>query len=144
MRKLWLLLLLVLPLSVLAQSSPVGKWRTLDDKTGKPKSIVQIDQRTDGTLSGRVLEVLQSDKGPNPVCDDCTGSRHNQPVRGMEILWGVKPHGDVWEDGKILDPKNGKVYSVKLRPIKGGKMEVRGFLGISLLGRTQTWIRVND
>lgn len=140
--KLLALLLLLLPLSAFAQSTPVGTWTTVDDKTQKPKSVVEIYQAKDGSLAGRVTEVLQSDRGPNPVCDKCSGDRKDKPVKGMVILWGIKQKGDVWEGGQILDPASGKVYSVKVTPVDDGKkLEVRGFMGFSLLGRTQTWQR---
>jgi len=136
------LLLLMLPLAALAQNTPVGKWRTIDDKTGKVKSIVEIYEAGNGTLSGKVLQLVNSDKGPNAICDLCKGANHNKPVTGMVIAWGLKHEGDSWDDGKILDPKNGKVYSAKMTPLNGGaKLEVRGYMGFSLLGRSQTWIR---
>lgn len=136
------LLLLMLPLAALAQNTPVGKWRTIDDKTGKVKSIVEIYAASNGTLSGKVLQLINSDKGPNPICDLCKGANHNKPITGMVIAWGLQHEGDVWDDGKILDPKNGKVYSAKMTPLNGGaKLEVRGYMGFSLLGRSQTWIR---
>jgi uncharacterized protein (DUF2147 family) len=140
--KLLALLLLLLPLSAFAQNTPVGTWTTIDDKTQKPKSVVEIYQAKDGSLAGRVTDVLQSDRGPNPVCDKCSGDRKDKPVKGMVILWGIKQKGDVWEGGQILDPASGKVYSVKVTPVDDGKkLEVRGFMGFSLLGRTQTWQR---
>lgn len=145
--KLLALLLLALPLSaisqnVAAQNTPVGTWTTIDDKTQKPKSVVEIYQAKDGSLAGRVTEILQSDRGPNPVCDKCSGDRKDKPVKGMVILWGIRQKGDTWEGGQILDPKNGKVYSVKVTPVEGGKkLDVRGFMGFSMLGRTQTWTR---
>ena len=143
MRKIVVALLFgLLPLAAFAQNTPVGKWRTIDDKTGKPKSIVEIYETTNGTLAAKVLEVLQSDKGPHPLCDACKGERHNKPVEGMVIAWGLKHEGNTWDDGRILDPHNGKEYSAKMTPIDGGqKLEVRGYMGFSLLGRTQTWIR---
>ena len=145
--KLLALLLLALPLSAIsqnmaAQNTPVGTWTTIDDKTQKPKSVVEIYQAKDGSLAGRVTEILQSDRGPNPVCDKCSGDRKDKPVKGMVILWGIRQKGDTWEGGQILDPKNGKVYSVKVTPVEGGKkLDVRGFMGFSMLGRTQTWVR---
>ncbi|HEY0502000.1 MAG TPA: DUF2147 domain-containing protein [Lysobacter sp.] len=141
--KLLALLLLALPLGAFAQNaSPVGQWTTIDDKTQKPKSIVEIYEAKDGSLAGRVTEILQSDRGPNPVCDKCSGDRKDKPVKGMVILWGIKQKGGTWEGGQILDPASGKVYSVKVTPVEGGKkLEVRGFMGFSLLGRTQTWTR---
>ena len=135
-------LLLLLPLAAFAQNTPVGKWRTIDDKTGKVKSIVEIYETQNGTLAGKVLQVLNSDKGPHPLCDACKGERHNKPVEGMVIAWGLKHEGKTWDDGRILDPHNGKEYSAKMTPIDGGrKLEVRGYMGFSLLGRSQTWIR---
>ena len=145
--KLLALLLLALPLGAFAQnastqSSPVGHWTTIDDKTQKPKSVVEIYEAKDGSLAGRVTEILQSDRGPNPVCDKCSGDRKGKPVKGMVILWGIKQKGETWEGGQILDPASGKVYSVKVTPVENGnKLEVRGFMGFSLLGRTQTWNR---
>ena len=88
------------------------------------------------------MKVLQSDQGPNPICKECEGERHNQPVTGMQIVWGLKQDGDEWNGGHILDPNNGKVYRCKMSVTEGGqKLEVRGFIGFSLLGRTQTWER---
>ncbi|KRA74804.1 hypothetical protein ASD78_10840 [Lysobacter sp. Root667] len=140
--KLLALLLLALPMAAFAQTTPVGNWVTIDDKTKKPKSVVEIYEAKDGRLAGRVTKVLQSDRGPHPVCDKCSGDRKDKPVEGMVILWGVRKHGDTWEDGKILDPATGKIYSVKVTPVDGGKkLDVRGFMGFSLLGRTQTWVR---
>jgi len=148
--KFIVLLLALLPLLAFAQNpsgqdtrnTPVGKWRTIDDKTGKVKSIVEIYQTTNGTLAGKVLQVLDSEKGPHPLCDACKGENHNKPIEGMVIAWGLQHEGNTWDDGKIMDPKNGKVYSAKMTPIDGGrKLEVRGYMGFSLLGRSQTWIR---
>ena len=145
--KLLALFLLALPLGAFAQdasgpATPVGHWTTIDDKTQKPKSVVEIYEAKDGSLAGRVTEILQSDRGPNPLCDKCSGERKGKPVKGMVILWGIKQKGEVWEGGQILDPASGKVYSVKVTPVENGrKLEVRGFMGFSLLGRTQTWNR---
>ncbi|HYD41823.1 MAG TPA: DUF2147 domain-containing protein [Anaeromyxobacter sp.] len=124
------------------QPSPVGRWRTIDDDTKKPKSIVAITEE-DGKLQGTIEELLDPNRPePDPVCKKCEGERKNQPIRGMKILWGVKKSGDTWTGGKILDPNNGKVYRVNLTPADGGKkLVVRGYVGIALIGRTQTWER---
>jgi uncharacterized protein (DUF2147 family) len=124
------------------QATPVGRWRTIDDDTKKPKSIVAITEE-DGKLEGRIEELLDPNRPePDPVCKKCEGERKNKPIRGMKILWGVKKSGDTWTGGKILDPNNGKVYRVNLTPSDGGKkLVVRGYVGIALIGRTQTWIR---
>ena len=148
MRNICKALWLALPLaatSILAQASdsPVGRWTTIDDSTGKPKSIVQIEQADNGTLTGKVVEILQSNKGPNPVCDKCDGERKGQPIQGMTILWGLKADSpQVWDGGSILDPSKGKTYKAKITLTDGGKkLQMRGYIGIEALGRTQTWIR---
>ena len=125
-----------------AQMTPVGTWQTLDDKTKEPKSEVQITEAA-GVLSGKVVKLLRKDAKQDVVCDECTDDRKGKPVLGMEIIRSVKKVDgqDVWEDGKVLDPENGKTYSARLTPIEGGrKLEMRGSIG--LFGRTQTWVRV--
>ena len=125
-----------------ANDTPVGTWRQIDDVTGKPKSIIQITENN-GKLEGKVMQVLLSDDGPHPTCKKCEGERKDQPVEGMVIMWGVRKDDDVWDGGKILDPKNGKVYSVKLSLTDAGqKLDVHGYIGISLLGRSQVWERM--
>jgi uncharacterized protein (DUF2147 family) len=124
-----------------ADLTPVGTWTTIDDTTHKPKSIVQITE-DNGKLQGKVLQVLQSDQGPHPLCKKCEGERKDQPVEGMTILWGVSKDGDVWDGGKILDPKTGKIYKVKLTVADNGqKLDVHGYIGFALLGRSQVWER---
>ena len=125
----------------LAQATPVGVWKTIDDDGKTEKSLVRIVE-AGGVLSGKVDKIFDAAK-QNDVCDKCSDERKDKPVLGMTILRNVKPDGEgVWEGGDILDPNNGKLYKVKLKPVDGGKkLEVRGFIGISLLGRTQTWVR---
>ena len=125
-----------------AQVTPVGLWRTIDDETKTEKSLVRITDNA-GALSGKIEKLADPAKA-NSVCEKCSDERKDQPVVGMTILRNVRL-GDpgVWEGGDILDPNNGKLYRVRLRPTDGGKqMEVRGYIGTPLLGRTQTWIRV--
>jgi len=124
--------------------SPVGKWKTFDDKTGRAKSIVQIKEEN-GELTGKVLEVLESPAGPHPLCHPCEGERKDQPVEGMTILWGAKKSGASWEEGEILDPENGKIYHVTLTLLDSGqKLEVHGYIGISAIGRSQIWQRQEE
>lgn len=119
-----------------------GEWRTIDDVTGKTKSIVRIERTADGEYEGTVIEILHSDRGPNPLCDDCKGERKGQPVKGMVILWGLKEaKKQQYKGGEILDPKNGKIYKAKLKLLEDGDLQVRGFIGFSLLGRSQVWKR---
>jgi uncharacterized protein (DUF2147 family) len=124
--------------------TPVGKWKSIDDETGKPKSIIEITQSKDAKLIGKIIHLFREpSEDQNPKCDKCTGDKKDQPILNMQIMHGFKKKSDIkWVDGEILDPKKGKVYSCKLTLIDGGKkLEVRGFIGFSLLGRTQTWIR---
>lgn len=147
MRSPFTALLLALPLITtslaFAAESPAGRWQTIDDETGKPTSIIEIQEAADGTLSGKVAEILRSNHGPNPVCSACEGERKNQPITGMTILWGLKPDGErVWNGGNILDPGKGKTYRAKVTILEGGeKLEMRGYIGVEALGRTQTWVR---
>ena len=128
--------------SMALANSPVGQWHTLDDKTGEVKSVVLIFEQQ-GVVRGRVEKVLRKDADPAAKCDKCSDDRKNQPVVGMEIIRGAKKAGgkNVWEDGEILDPENGKTYALRLTPIENGaKLEVRGSIGP--FGRIQTWVRV--
>jgi uncharacterized protein (DUF2147 family) len=125
-----------------AQMTPVGLWKTIDDKDGAVRSEIRIVE-TGGVVSGVVEKVLVA--SPEPNCDKCTDDRKGKPKLGLEIVRGAtKTEGkDVWEGGHIVDPDNGTVYKLRLTPIDGGKkLEVRGFIGFALLGRTQTWVRV--
>ena len=129
--------------AALAQATPVGLWKTIDDETKQEKSLVRIVE-AGGTLSGRI-EKLTDPTQQDAKCDKCEGARKDQRVIGMTLLEGVKRHGgaDHWEGGTILDPGNGKVYKVRLTPRDGGKsLDVRGYIGAPLLGRTQTWVRM--
>ena len=124
-----------------ANDTPVGTWQQVDDETGKVKSIIQITDNN-GELQGKVLQVLFSEDGPHPLCKKCDGERKDQPVEGMTIMWGVHQDGSTWDGGKILDPKSGTVYKVKLSLTDGGqKLDVHGYVGFSLLGRSQVWVR---
>lgn len=123
-----------------AQDSPVGRWKTVDDETGKVKSIVEITQAANGTLQGKVIEILQSDRGPNPTCDKCEGTNKDKPVKGMTILWDLEPDGDEWSGGTVLDPAKGKTYKAKLEMLEGGdKLGMSGC--IVFICRQQVWVR---
>ena len=127
---------------VFAQMSPVGTWNTIDDKTKELKSEIVVTEAA-GVLSGKVSKLLRKDADQKAVCDKCTDDRKDKAVLGLEIIRGAKKTEgkDVWEEGKILDPENGKNYTLRLTPIEGGKkLEVRG--SVFGIGRTQTWVRV--
>ena len=136
------LLMLLLPCFAHAQDTPIGRWKTIDDATGKPKSLVEIYRASDGTLAGRVVEILDLKNGPNPLCTECDGSNRNQPIRGMVILWGLRPKGaGRWQQGRVLDPENGKDYKAKLELQGGGRRLAMSGCLIGFLCRTQIWLR---
>jgi uncharacterized protein (DUF2147 family) len=142
MKKALVALMSMVAASAFAQMSPVGKWHSIDDKTNEIKSEIEIVDNG-GVLSGRVAKLLRKDAKQDAVCDQCTDDRKGKPILGMEIIRGAKKADgkDVWEEGKILDPENGKAYTLRLTPIEGGKkLEVRG--SVFGIGRTQTWKRV--
>lgn len=140
-------LLLAAGAAIAATDTPVGNWKTIDDETGQAKSIVQITD-TNGELQAHIVKLLNRSPadiardGEVALCRKCDGERKDKPVEGLNIMWGVHKDDDVWDGGKILDPKSGKVYKVKLSMVDGGqKLSVRGFIGFSWIGRSQVWER---
>lgn len=125
-----------------AEESPLGRWRTIDDKTGKERSIISV-REVNGEFIGVVEQIFPfPDDDPQHRCTECAGERKNQSVVGMTIMWGLKPKGGEWSGGEILDPKNGKIYRCKMALAENGaKLNVRGYIGVALIGRTQTWLR---
>lgn len=134
------------PASPSSLTSPVGQWKTIDDATGQVKSIVQI-RKQDGTLYGTVVEVFNP-PAPNPLCIHCPGIFKDRPVVGLQILWGLRKtsagnSGVEWTGGQVLDPENGKIYHCLLTLADNGQtLRLRGYIGFSLFGRTQRWLRV--
>jgi uncharacterized protein (DUF2147 family) len=128
-----------------AQATPVGTWKSIDDATKKEKSLVRISESS-GALTGKIEKLLDPATPADAVCDKCSDERKDKPIVGLTIITGVKKNAnadDLWDGGHILDPNDGKLYKVRLSPVEGGKkLEVRGYIGMPLLGRTQTWIRV--
>jgi uncharacterized protein (DUF2147 family) len=135
--------IIIAPTFAAEGNSPVGQWKTIDDKTGKEKSIIEITSEND-TLTGKIIKLLNPSE-PNPVCSKCKGAQKDQPIEGMIIVKGVSKKESSWSGGTILDPKNGKTYKVSLKLIESGqKLKVRGYIGIPALGRTQIWSRVSN
>ncbi len=135
-------LALSLGLGAAAQMTPVGVWHTVDEKTQELKSEIVITDNG-GVLSGKISKLLRKEAKQDAVCDACSDERQGKPLLGLEIIRGAKKQDgkDVWEEGKILDPENGKSYTLRLTPIDGGaRLEVRG--SVFGIGRTQTWVRV--
>jgi uncharacterized protein (DUF2147 family) len=135
--------LLASAVTAMAQAdSPVGTWQTIDDHTGQPKALVQIAEDSSGHLSGKVIKGLGPNEQPDRRCTACTDARKDQPIIGMTIISDMKKDGDAWDHGQILDPENGKVYKCQMHLEDGGnKLVVRGYIGVALLGRSQTWVR---
>ncbi len=134
---------IVTPAALVAQASPVGTWHTISDTDGKPRGIIEIKE-VNGKLVGTVKGTLVPGEKGDRVCEKCTDERRGQRLVGMEILRGLKPDGNEWNGGEILDPDNGKTYKAKLHLEDGGKkLVLRGYIGFSLLGRSQTWVRAD-
>lgn len=133
----------------LAANTPVGLWKTIDDVTNKPKSIIKITESPSHDLSGTVVKIFpRPGHDQNELCEACKGSKHNQRIVGMTILTGLRQDAGSqtnWVNGKILDPNNGKTYHCNAQVIdNGNKLSIRGYIGIPLFGRSQTWLRVNS
>ncbi|MEO0442437.1 MAG: DUF2147 domain-containing protein [Pseudomonadota bacterium] len=132
-------LFLLLTFSSVALASPVGTWTSIDDKTNKPKSLVEITE-SDGVISGKIIALIDPSE-PNPLCTKCPDEKKDQPMIGLTIIWDATKQNDAWR-GKILDPKKGKTYKLKLTPsADGNTLKVRGYIGNPVLGRTQTWYK---
>jgi uncharacterized protein (DUF2147 family) len=125
-----------------ADETPVGLWKNIDDTTGKPKAMIRISE-SNGVLEGKIEKLFRpADQEQNPVCAKCEGALKDQPLIGLPILAGLKKSGDEYSGGTIIDPENGKVYKSKLSVSDGGKkLNVRGYIGMPILGRSQTWVR---
>ena len=123
-------------------ASPVGLWKNIDDVTGKPKALIRISE-SNGVLQGKIEKLFRApDQDQNPKCDKCTDARKDQPIIGMQLLSGLKKDGDAYTGGEIVDPEDGKVYKSKMELADGGKkLKVRGYIGVPMLGRSQTWVR---
>jgi uncharacterized protein (DUF2147 family) len=120
-------------------ASPAGAWRTIDDKTGQPRGLVRIYEQA-GKFYGLIEKSFNP--SPKPTCTACTDDRKDQPMKGLVIIRGMVRHGDEYGDGDILDPDSGTIYHCSFHLEQGGtRLAVRGYVGISLLGRTQMWVR---
>lgn len=127
---------------VFAADTPVGLWKNIDDETGKPKALIRITENA-GAFQGQIEKLYREpNEDQNPKCDKCEGARKDQPIVGMVILSGLKKDGEEFNGGEIVDPKNGKVYKAKMHMTDAGKkLNVRGYIGMPMLGRSQVWVR---
>jgi uncharacterized protein (DUF2147 family) len=125
-----------------ADDTPVGRWVTIDDKDRKPRSVIEIAD-AGGMLVGKAVQIYDrpGDNGAH-LCRRCEGALKDKPVIGMTLITGMKRDGDGWDGGTIFDPSSGRTYSGEMHLDDGGrKLVVRGYIGISLIGRSQIWIR---
>ena len=136
-----LVIILLFSITINAQSI-VGKWKTIDDETGKEKSIVEIYQ-VEGKIYAKVDKLLTKGED-NKICENCEGANKNKPIKGMVIINGLTKDGDEWNGAKILDPKTGKEYKCYIALENPDKLKVRGYIGFALLGRTQYWYKVTE
>jgi uncharacterized protein (DUF2147 family) len=126
-----------------AQSQTViGKWKTIDDETGKAKGIIEIYEKS-GKIYGKLVDILEQEH-KKKICIKCSGEDKNKPILGMTVIKGLSKEDDEYTNGKILDPKNGKLYKCYITLETKDKLKVRGYIGISLFGRTQYWYRVKN
>jgi uncharacterized protein (DUF2147 family) len=139
---LFALATLAVPFAQASDASPVGLWKAIDDTTGKPSALIRITEDR-GELRGKIEQLFRAPgEDPNPKCTLCSDARKDQPILGMTIVSGLKKDGDEYKDGEILDPNNGKIYKSKLSVHDGGKkVEVRGYVGVPMFGRSQVWLR---
>lgn len=117
----------------------LGKWKTIDDKTKEVKSVVEIFE-SNNKIYGKVVEIFDATKRDRK-CEKCEGTDKNKPILGMQIIRGLKKEGEEFDGGKIIDPETGNIYKCIIKLIGKDKLEVRGYMGFALIGRSQTWVR---
>ncbi|MGK4567675.1 DUF2147 domain-containing protein [Flavobacterium sp. 3HN19-14] len=140
MKKYLSLLLLLFTISGIAQHTIIGKWKTIDDETGKAMAVIEIYEFK-GKIYGRIQEVINPNNRKHK-CDKCPGEDKGKGLIGLNVIKGLTKDGDEYNGGKILDPKSGKLYKCYITLENDDKLKVRGYIGISLIGRTQYWHRV--
>lgn len=139
MKKIQLtLVLLTITLSINSQTI-FGKWHSTNDETGKVDSVIEMYKK-DGKAFAKIIQINDPER-QKAVCDLCTGENKNKPILGLEILTGLEKDDDEWSGGEILDPRNGKVYNCYIKLVKPNKLKIRGFIGVSLFGKTKYWKR---
>ena len=134
--------LFFLTLGTIQSQTVIGKWKTIDDETGESKSIVEVYEKS-GMIYGKVVEILRAEHKKD-LCTKCSGAEKNKPILGMTIINGLKKDGDEYNGGIILDPTNGKKYKCYITLDSPDKLKLRGYIGFSLMGRTQYWTRVKN
>ena len=142
MKSLVVLLLILVSLASAEAQTIFGKWKTIDPDTGKDESIIDVYEKN-GKAYAKVVEIFNiADR--DKTCIYCKGKNKDKPILGLDILNGLKENGEEWSGGKILDPKNGKYYKCYVKLVEANKLKLRGYIGISLIGRTEYWYRVTN
>jgi len=139
MKKVSIILLACLITSFVGAQSIFGKWKTIDPVTGNDESIIEVYKK-DGKAYAKVIAII-NEADRDKTCINCKGKNKNKPILGLDILDGLRENGDEWSGGKILDPKNGKYYKCYIKLTEENTLKLRGYIGISLLGRTEYWYR---
>lgn len=143
MKKIILIVFLfVVSVSNAQNNTIIGKWKTIDDFTGEAKSIVEIFEKS-GKIYGKVIEIFDPNRRKD-VCHECSGEDAGKPILGITIIKGLIKNGNEYDSGKILDPKSGKLYKCYIALEEKDKLRVRGYIGFSIVGRTQYWQRVKN
>jgi len=122
--------------------SVIGQWYSIDPDTGLNESVIEIYKKGD-KVYGKIIEILK-EEDKDKTCIECTGKDKDQPIEGLVIVRGLSKDGDEWNDGKILDPKNGKLYKCYITLEEENKLKLRGYIGFSLIGRTEYWNRLQE
>ncbi len=136
--KIWSLLCLLFIVKMSFCQQLEGQWETYDDKTGEKRSVVEIFKQNEQYFG----KIIQKEEGaPDDVCGKCEGEKKDQKILGMLIIEGLEKDGDEYNGGTITDPESGNVYKCYLELVENDKLKVRGYIGFSLLGRTQYWLR---
>lgn len=139
MKKLLSLLVVVIITGSAYSQTIFGKWNSFDEDTNQIESVIEIYKK-DGKAYAKIIEITDPDR-KNATCIKCKGKRKNQKILGMDILTGLEEDDDEWSGGKILDPKNGKEYKCYIKLKDANTLKLRGYIGISLIGRTAIWKR---
>lgn len=139
-KTLWSIAVFLLFTFMVNAQNLVGTYKTIDDASGEAKSHISIYEEN-GKFYGKVIKLLP--KATVTVCSDCPGDRKGKNIEGMIVLWDLKPYKDYWSYGQIIDPATGKIYKASVW-LENGNVQVRGYIGFSLLGRTQTWVRLKE
>lgn len=139
MKRLCIVWLLIGMMSISHGQTIFGKWKTIDPDTGKDESIVEVYKK-DGKAFARVIEIF-NEADRDKTCINCKGKNKNKPILGLDLLDGLIQKKNEWSGGRILDPKNGKYYKCYMTLVAENKLKLRGYIGISLIGRTEYWYR---